>query len=91
MSVMTTMRGGMAAYRISKAALNELTRIASGGLKGYDIKVNSMCPGRVRTDMGGPKAPRSPAKGAETIVWLATLPASGPTGGFFRDRKLLPW
>jgi NAD(P)-dependent dehydrogenase (short-subunit alcohol dehydrogenase family) len=79
------------AYMVSKAALNALTRLTAAGAKGYNIKINSMCPGWVRTDMGGPDAPRSPAKGAETIIWLATLPASGPSGGFFRDKKRIPW
>jgi NAD(P)-dependent dehydrogenase (short-subunit alcohol dehydrogenase family) len=79
------------AYMVSKAALNALTRLTAAEVKGYNIKVNSMCPGWVRTDMGGPEAPRSPAKGAESIIWLATLPASGPSGGFFRDKKRIPW
>ena len=79
------------AYMVSKAALNALTRLTAADAKGYNIKINSMCPGWVRTDMGGPDAPRSPSKGAETIIWLATLPASGPSGGFFRDKKRIPW
>ncbi|MGZ5342470.1 MAG: SDR family NAD(P)-dependent oxidoreductase, partial [Solirubrobacterales bacterium] len=53
--------------------------------------VNTMCPGWVRTDMGGAGASRSVEKGAETAVWLATLPGDGPSGGFFRDRKPIPW
>jgi len=56
-----------------------------------NILVNSMCPGWVRTDMGGASATRSVEKGAETAVWLATLPDGGPTGGFFRDKKPIPW
>jgi NAD(P)-dependent dehydrogenase (short-subunit alcohol dehydrogenase family) len=55
------------------------------------IKVNAMCPDWVRTRMGGPDAPRTPEEGAETAVWLATLPEDGPTGGFFRDRERVPW
>jgi NAD(P)-dependent dehydrogenase (short-subunit alcohol dehydrogenase family) len=70
-------------------ALNALTRVLSQEEPG--ILVNSMCPGWVRTDMGGPAAPRSVEEGADTVVWLATLPDGGPTGGFFRDRKLIPW
>jgi hypothetical protein len=53
--------------------------------------VNTMCPGWVRTDMGGRSAPRSVEEGADTAVWLATLPDDGPTGGFFRDRRPIPW
>jgi NAD(P)-dependent dehydrogenase (short-subunit alcohol dehydrogenase family) len=91
LSLMSTLRGAMASYRVSKAALNALTRLAAGAVRDYNIKVNSMCPGTIRTDMGGPKARRNPAKGAETIIWLATLPASGPSGKFFKDRRRLPW
>lgn len=85
------MRGGWPAYRISKTALNALTRIAAFDLAESGIKVNSLCPGWVRTDMGGPDAERPVDKGAETAVWLATLPDDGPTGGFFRDKKPIPW
>jgi NAD(P)-dependent dehydrogenase (short-subunit alcohol dehydrogenase family) len=87
----THMGGYTAAYRVSKVALNALTRIVAAEVAGKDIKVNSACPGWVRTDMGGTSAPRSLAQGADTIVWLATLPAEGPTSGFFRDRKSIPW
>jgi NAD(P)-dependent dehydrogenase (short-subunit alcohol dehydrogenase family) len=91
LSLMSTLRGRIAGYRISKAALNAVTRLAAGAVKDYDIKVNSMCPGTIKTRMGGANAPRSSAQGAETIVWLATLPASGPSGKFFKDRKPLDW
>lgn len=80
------------AYSISKAALNALTRVVADEVKGYkDIKVNTMCPGWVQTDMGGKNATRTPAEGADTIIWLATLPSDGPTGLFFRDRKVIAW
>ena len=82
---------GTPAYRVSKTALNALTRTLAADLHGSGILVNSMCPGWVRTDMGGSGAPRSVEQGADTAVWLATLPDGGPTGGFFRDRKAIPW
>jgi NAD(P)-dependent dehydrogenase (short-subunit alcohol dehydrogenase family) len=82
---------GTPAYRVSKTALNALTRTLAAELHGSGILVNSMCPGWVRTDMGGSSAPRSVEEGADTAVWLATLPDGGPTGGFFRDRKPIPW
>lgn len=86
---LSDMNGGRAAYRLSKAALNALTRTLASDERG--IKVNTMCPGWVRTDMGGSAAPRSVQEGADTAVWLATLPDDGPTGGFFRNRKPIPW
>ncbi len=82
---------GYPAYRISKTALNALTRIAAAELNEGNIKVNAMCPGWVRTDMGGANAERSVEQGADTAVWLATLADDGPTGGFFRDRKPIAW
>jgi NAD(P)-dependent dehydrogenase (short-subunit alcohol dehydrogenase family) len=85
------MGGREAAYRMSKAALNALTRILAAELPGGRVLVNSMSPGWVRSDMGGPKAPKTLAEGADTAVWLATLPNRGPHGGFFRERKLIPW
>jgi NAD(P)-dependent dehydrogenase (short-subunit alcohol dehydrogenase family) len=88
---LSDMSGGYPGYRISKTALNALTRILSKEEGGNGILVNSMCPGWVRTDMGGSAAPRSVAEGADTAVWLATLPDDGPQGGFFRDRKPIPW
>jgi len=78
-------------YRISKTALNALTRITAAELKGTNVLVNAGSPGWVRTEMGGPEAPQTVEEGADTIVWLATLPDDGPTGGFFQDRKPLPW
>jgi NAD(P)-dependent dehydrogenase (short-subunit alcohol dehydrogenase family) len=82
---------GTPAYRVSKTALNALTRTLAAELKGSGILVNSMCPGWVRTDMGGAGAPRTVEQGADTAVWLATLPDDGPSGGFFRDRRPIPW
>lgn len=88
---LTDMRSGYPAYRISKTALNALTRIFSNELQGTNILVNSVCPGWVKTDMGGPNAPRTPEQGVDTIVWLATLPDGSATGGFFRDRQSIDW
>lgn len=79
------------AYRFSKINLNLFTRVLAAELEGHGIKVNAVCPGWVRTDMGGPGAPLSVTEGADTAVWLATLPDDGPTGGFFRDRQQIPW
>ena len=79
-----------AAYSISKVAMNAATVMASTAARG-DVKVNAMCPGWVRTKMGGAGAPRSPEQGADTALWLATLARDGPNGGFFRDRKEIPW
>jgi NAD(P)-dependent dehydrogenase (short-subunit alcohol dehydrogenase family) len=85
------MGDGTPAYRVSKTALNALTRMVASAVEGDNILVNSMCPGWVRTDMGGPGASRNVEQGAETAVWLAMLPHDGPTGGFFRDKKPIPW
>ena len=81
---------GPVAYGASKAAQNALTVKVAETVRG-DVKANAMCPGWVRTDMGGTGAPRSPEQAADTLVWLATLPPDGPNGGFFRDRKPIPW
>jgi NAD(P)-dependent dehydrogenase (short-subunit alcohol dehydrogenase family) len=86
---LSDMNGGRAAYRVSKAGLNALTRTLASDERW--VKVNTMCPGWVRTDMGGQAAPRSVEQGADTAVWLATLPDDGPSGGFFRDRRPIPW
>lgn len=88
---MHQMGEGSPAYRVSKAALNALTRTLAAEVAGSGILVNSMSPGWVRTEMGGADAPRSVEEGAETAVWLAQLPSNGPTGQFFRDRKPIPW
>ncbi|WP_141433983.1 SDR family oxidoreductase [Bacillus sp. 03113] len=81
---------GVGAYKLSKLALNGLTRLAAAEIKG-DIKINAVDPGWVSTDMGGPSAPRTPKQAAESILWLATIGPEGPNGGFFRDRKQIPW
>jgi len=81
---------GPAAYAVSKAALNALTVKVAQAVRG-NVKVNAMCPGWVRTEMGGSGAPRSPEEAIDTLVWLATLAEDGPNGGFFRDRKPIPW
>ncbi|WP_227994953.1 SDR family NAD(P)-dependent oxidoreductase [Oceanobacillus sp. CFH 90083] len=78
-------------YRISKASLNALTRIFAVEGKQSNIKVNAVCPGWVKTDMGSSKAIRTVTEGAYGIVWAATLDDNGPTGGFFRDCKQLNW
>ncbi len=88
---LSDMGPGTPAYRVSKTALNALTRTCAAELARSGILVNAMCPGWVRTDMGGPSAPRTLAQGADTAVWLATLPQDGPSGGFFRDRRSIPW
>ena len=88
---LSDMKGGYPAYRISKTSINTLTRMLDDELKGYNILVNSMCPGWVKTSMGGENAVRSIEQGADTAVWLATLPDDGPRGKFFRDRKEIPW
>ena len=78
-------------YSMSKAALNALTRQLAHAGRGRNVLVNAVDPGWVRTEMGGAAAPRSVEKGAETIVWCATLPDDGPTGSFLHDRRPVPW
>ena len=85
-----SMSGGTPAYSVSKAALNALTCLLAGELRRHRILVNAICPGWVATDMGG-HGGRPVAEGAAGIVWAATLPDAGPTGGFFRDGKPIPW
>ena len=79
------------AYSVSKASLNALTVILATELRGTNVLVNAVCPGWVKTDMGGANAPRSVKQGADTAVWLAMLPDNGPSGGFFRDRAKIDW
>ena len=87
---LTNMGGGTPAYSVSKAALNALTRVLAAELSETGILVNAICPGWVATDMGGAGG-RPVSEGAASIVWAATLPADGPTGGYFRDGKRIPW
>lgn len=87
---LASMGGGTPAYTASKAALNALTRMLADELRRDRILVNAVCPGWVATDMGGPGG-RPVTDGAASVVWAATLPDSGPTGGFFRDGQPLPW
>ncbi len=91
MGALEDMGGGSPGYRVSKTALNALTRILSSELRGSGILVNSICPGWVQTDMGSSGAPRPVEDGADALVWAATLPNNGPTGGFFRDRRPIAW
>ncbi len=78
-------------YCLSKLAINGLTIMLSAALRTDRIAVNSMCPGWVRTDMGGPNATRSVEEGADTAVWLATEAPQELTGKFFRDREEIAW
>jgi NAD(P)-dependent dehydrogenase (short-subunit alcohol dehydrogenase family) len=98
MGQLSEMNGGWPGYRISKTALNAVTRIVAYELanefnefKDTNILVNSVCPGWVKTDMGGPEAELTPTEGADTIVWLANLPDGGPSGEFFRERQKIAW
>jgi Short-chain dehydrogenases of various substrate specificities len=91
MGQLSDMGGYWVGYRMSKTALNVLTRVLAAELDGTPIKVNSICPGWVKTDMGGPQADRTVEEAVPGIVWAATLPADGPSGGFFRDGEPIPW
>ena len=87
---LASLGGGTPAYTASKVALNALTRMLAAELRRDHVLVNAVCPGWVATDMGGPGGCPVEA-GAASVVWAATLPDSGPTGGFFRDGQPLPW
>lgn len=90
MGALNDMGGGNPAYRISKTAMNGVTTFFHASSPA-SVKVNAVCPGWVRTDMGGASAPRDVEQGASGIVWAATLPDDGPSGGFFRDGKPIAW
>jgi NAD(P)-dependent dehydrogenase (short-subunit alcohol dehydrogenase family) len=91
MGQLSDMNGCCPGYRLSKTALNAVTRICADELKDTAVKVNSVCPGWVRTEMGGPEAPLAVEEGARGLVWAATLPEDGPTGGFFRHGERIDW
>jgi NAD(P)-dependent dehydrogenase (short-subunit alcohol dehydrogenase family) len=87
---LTDMGGGSPAYRVSKTALNALTRILAAELRRDGVLVNSVCPGGVATDRGGPGG-RPVEQGAASVMWAVRLPNDGPTGGFFRDGRAIDW
>ena len=87
---LASMGAGAPAYAVSKVALNALTRMLAAELRRDRILINSVCPGWVATDMGGPGG-RPVREGAASIVWAVELPDGGPTGGFFRDGRPVPW
>jgi len=91
MGQLSDMGGKHPGYRISKTALNAVTKIFAAELEGSNITVNSVCPGWVRTDMGGANADRSLEQGIDTAIWLATSTDNSPSGGYFRDRKPIDW
>lgn len=91
MAQFASMTGGWPAYRFSKVALNALTRVLAAEVRDHNILVNAIDPGWVRTEMGGPGANGSVEKGAETIVWAATLPDGGPSGQYLHDKQPLDW
>lgn len=87
---LASMGGGTPAYSVTKAGLNALTRMLAAELRGDGVLVNAVCPGWVATDMGGAGG-RPVAEGAASVMWAVTLPDDGPSGGFFRDGKPVPW
>lgn len=91
MGDLDSLSNGYPAYRFSKMTLNLFTRVLAQELNSTGITINAMSPGWVRTDMGGSSAPRSVEEGADTAVWLATLPDDGPHGGYFYNRQPIDW
>ena len=88
---LSQMQGRLPAYRTSKAALNALTRVVAAEYSNEKLKINAVCPGWVKTAMGGRNAPLSVEEGAAGILWAATLGPDGPSGGFFTQQKPLDW
>lgn len=78
-------------YCLSKLALNGATIMLSQALRSQNIVVNAICPGWVKTDMGGDSAPRTPEQGADTAIWLATEAPRNETGKYWRDRKVISY
>lgn len=91
MGALSGMGGGYFGYRLSKAGMNALTRVLHAELHGRGIRVNSVCPGWVKTPFGGPGATREVPEGARGVVWLVTRGEDGPSGGFFRDGEPIAW
>ena len=91
MGQLSDMGSGYLAYRVSKTALNAVTRVLAQETSGYDIQINVVDPGWVKTDMGGSNAPSTPEEGADTVVWLSTRPAGEPSGMFYKNRKIIDW
>jgi NAD(P)-dependent dehydrogenase (short-subunit alcohol dehydrogenase family) len=87
---LASMGGGTPAYSVSKAALNAVTRVLASELRGTGILVNAVCPGWIATDMGGAGG-RPISQGGARVMWAVLLDDDGPTGGFFRDGKPVPW
>ena len=85
------MGGGYFAYRISKTALHAVTKIFASETSGYDIQINCVDPGWVKTDMGGSGATSTPEEGADTAVWLSSRPKGEPSGKFYKNRKIIDW
>jgi len=91
MGQFSDMGGGYLAYRISKTAVNTITKVLTNETDSYNIQINSVDPGWVKTEMGGAGASLSVEEGADTAVWLSTRPDSSPTGMFFNKRKIIAW
>lgn len=87
---LASMGGGTPAYSVSKAALNALTCVLADELRSAGVLVNAVCPGWTATDMGG-RGGRPVIEGAASVMWAVSLPDDGPTGGFFRDGRRVPW
>lgn len=87
---LASMAGGTPAYATSKAALNALTRMLADELRAEKVLVNACCPGWIATDMGG-EGGGPVSEGAASVMWGATLPDDGPTGGLFRHGEVVPW